>query len=107
TMNLGRSGADDPDAIAENWRRCESFLPRMPAKLSQVHGAAVATLTRRSASAPCVVADAAVTREPGVVCAILTADCLPVLVTDSAGSAVGVAHAGWRGLALGVLEATV
>jgi hypothetical protein len=53
------------------------------------------------------VADAAVTRERGVVCAVLTADCLPVLFADRAGRAVGIAHAGWRGLAAGVLEATI
>jgi len=70
-----------------------------------VHGAAVARLTCTTAPAPA--ADAAVTTERGVVCAILTADCLPVLFADRAGIAVGIAHAGWRGLAAGVLEATL
>ena len=106
TMNLGRRTDDDPAALAENLRRLAAYLPSMPVWLEQVHGTAVATL---GASAPAAspIADAAVTREPGVVCAVLIADCLPVLFASRAGTAVGVAHAGWRGLAAGVLEATV
>jgi YfiH family protein len=107
TMNLGRNSRDDGVALAENQRRFESFLPAKPARLDQVHGAAVATLRRAGPTAPSAVADAAVTRERSVVCAILTADCLPVLFADRTGTAVGVAHAGWRGLAAGVLEATI
>jgi len=105
TMNLARGGRDDPAALEENRRRFERFLPASPVRLAQVHGAAVATLQGATAASP--TADAAVTREVGVVCSVLTADCLPVLVADRAGSAVGVAHAGWRGLAAGVIEATV
>ena len=105
TMNLARGGRDDPAALDENRRRFERFLPALPVRLAQVHGAAVATLHGATAASP--TADAAVTREVGVVCSVLTADCLPVLVTDRAGSAVGIAHAGWRGLAAGVIEATV
>jgi polyphenol oxidase len=105
TMNLGRAGRDDPAALAENRRRFERFLPASPVPLAQVHGAAVAILDRTTTASP--TADSAVTRDAGVVCSVLTADCLPALVTDRAGSAVGVAHAGWRGLAAGVLEATV
>jgi hypothetical protein len=105
TMNLGRNSDDDPAALAENQRRFAAFLPGKPAWLRQVHGAAVARLTRTASAAP--VADAAVTTERGVVCAILTADCLPVLFADRAGTAVGIAHAGWRGLAAGVVEATL
>ena len=107
TMNLGRNGRDDASALAENQRRLKAFLPATPIWLDQVHGAAVATLTRDSAGMPTPVADAAVTRETGVVCAILTADCLPVLFADRTGTAVGIAHAGWRGLTAGVLEATI
>ena len=106
-MNLGRSGRDDASALAENRRRLTAFLPSPPVWLDQVHGTAVATLTRESAAMPAPVADAAVTRDRGVVCAILTADCLPVLFADGRGTAVGIAHAGWRGLAAGVLEATI
>ena len=107
TMNLGRSGRDDASAVAENQRRLKAYLPSPPVWLDQVHGTAVATLTRVSAGLPTPVADAAVTRECGVVCATLTADCLPVLFADRGGAAVGIAHAGWRGLAAGVLEATI
>jgi len=104
TMNLGR-GRDDAHAVAENRRRFERFLPSRPVPLAQVHGAAVATLERTTTISP--TADAAVTRESGVVCSVLTADCLPVLLADRTGAAVGIAHAGWRGLAAGVLETTV
>jgi YfiH family protein len=107
SMNLGRNSRDDPSALAENQRRFEAFLPAKPARLDQVHGTAVATLQRAGSTAPATVADAVVTRERGVVCAILTADCLPVLFADRSGTAVGIAHAGWRGLAAGVLEATI
>ena len=107
TMNLGRSVGDDAEALAENRRRLATHLPAAPTWLDQVHGATVATLTAASATLPSPIADAAVTRERGVVCAVLTADCLPVLFADREGHAVGVAHAGWRGLAAGVLEATI
>ena len=105
TMNLARGGRDDPAALAENRRRLERFLPAPPVPLAQVHGAAVAILDRATTASP--TADAAVTRERGVVCAVLTADCMPVVITDRGGTAVGIAHAGWRGLAAGVLEATI
>ena len=106
-MNLGRKGRDDAAALAENRRRLTEFLPSPPVWLDQVHGTVVATLTREAATLPAPVADAAVTCERDVVCAILTADCLPVLFADRTGVAVGIAHAGWRGLAAGVLEATI
>ena len=105
TMNLARGGRDDAAALAENRRRFERFLPAPPVPLAQVHGATVAVLDRATTASP--TADAAVTRERGTVCAVLTADCMPVVVTDLRGSAVGIAHAGWRGIAGGVLEATV
>jgi hypothetical protein len=115
TMNLGfatpaRTTGDAPSAIAENRRRLDGFLPSPPVWLDQVHGTTVATIDGANAIAARAVppvADAAVTRERGVVCAVLTADCLPVLFADRAARAVGIAHAGWRGLAAGVLEATV
>jgi len=105
TMNLARGGGDDPAARAENRRRFERFLPAAPVPLAQVHGTGVAILDRATTASP--VADAAVSRERGVVCAVLTADCMPVIVTDRNANAVGIAHAGWRGLAAGVLEATI
>lgn len=115
TMNLGlagatRSGIDAPEAVAHNRRRLDAFLPSPPIWLDQVHGADVVVLDTASvatARRQPPVADAAVTRERGIVCAVLTADCLPVLFADRRGRAVGIAHAGWRGLAAGVLGATV
>ena len=72
--------------------------------MNQVHGSRVVDAAVESAA---IAADASVSREPGVVCAVLTADCLPLLICDRQGERVAAAHAGWRGLAAGVLEATV
>ena len=115
SLNLGlfgavRDGVDTPAAVAQNRRRLEAFLPSPPVWLDQTHGAKVAVLDPASAAALralAPVADAAVTRDGGIVCAVLTADCLPVVFADRQGRAVGIAHAGWRGLAAGVLAATV
>lgn len=106
SLNLGDHVGDAPDAVARNRRalREAAALPAEPAWLRQVHGIRVADL---DAGAPAGEADAAVARRPGRVCAILAADCLPVLFADAEGGAVGAAHAGWRGLGLGVLEATL
>jgi hypothetical protein len=106
SMNLARHSGDDPRAVAENRRRLEAFLPSPPIWLEQVHGVAVAVLDRVAPTAR-IIADGAVTRTPGIVVAVQTADCLPVLFADRNGTAVGIAHAGWRGLAAGVLEATL
>lgn len=106
TMNLGRLAGEAAEALTENRRRLAAFLPAEPRWMHQVHGTAVAILSATREPVP-IVADAAITRETGVVCAVLTADCLPVLFADRHASAVGVAHAGWRGLASGVLERTV
>jgi hypothetical protein len=103
--NLATHVGDDAAAVAAN-RRClreTLHLPAEPAWLEQVHGTAVAVLPRIDAGP----ADAAVTFTPGHVCAVLVADCLPVFLASRAGDRVGVAHAGWRGLAAGVIEATV
>jgi YfiH family protein len=100
---------DTAEAVIENRRRLRALLdlPTEPAWLEQVHGADVADLDRQDMRVDMRVrADAAVTRQPGRVCAILVADCMPVLFATRDGSAVGAAHAGWRGLASGVLEAT-
>lgn len=104
SLNLGDHVGDDPANVAENRARLRSVLPADPVWLKQVHGTRciVADSAPRDA-----VADAAVTRAPNVVCAVLTADCLPVLLCDDEASVVGIAHAGWRGLAAGVIEATV
>ena len=92
-------------AIDVPGERLRAALPSDPVWLSQVHGNACVEIDRLRDSTPA--ADAVVTRTPGVAIAVRTADCLPVLFGDRAGTVVGVAHAGWRGLAAGVLEATV
>lgn len=102
----GDAAQDALRAIAENRRRVQAFLPSAPAWLEQVHGAEVAVVTSRRTTSP-PRADAAVTREAGVVLAVRVADCMPVLLANSGGEVIGIAHAGWRGLAAGVLENTV
>ena len=118
SLNLGAHVGDAGDAVAENRRRLRGRLglPAEPVWLQQVHGIEVADLDalrepgaagsglERAAGAR---ADAAVTRTRGRVCVIQVADCMPVLFAACDGSAVGAAHAGWRGLAGGVLEETV
>jgi len=104
SMNLATHVGDDPAAVAANRSLLRRVLPAEPRWLDQVHGIEVfedelATGTVR--------ADASVARTPGVVLAVMTADCLPILLTDRAGSVVGIAHAGWRGLVGGVIEATI
>lgn len=104
-FNLGARCGDDPDAVAENRRQLETALrlPSSPRWLKQVHGVDVAIEPGFDEPE----ADAAVTSKLGTVLAILTADCLPVVFAAKDGSEVAAAHAGWRGLAAGVLEATV
>jgi len=105
-LNLGTHVGDDPVAVAENRHRLAARLPAMPRWLDQVHGCAVATADG-IAGAGVPQADASIATTPGHVCAIMTADCLPVLLCDAAGTVVGAAHAGWRGLCDGVIEATL
>jgi polyphenol oxidase len=108
SLNLGAHVGDTPGAVAENRRRVRACLglPAEPAWLEQVHGTGVADLDARSEGTGAS-ADAVITRRPGRVCAVQVADCMPVLLAARDASAVAVAHAGWRGLAAGVLEATV
>lgn len=115
SLDLGPANLDSLDAasraaIVMNRRRVAAFLPTLPVWLEQVHGSTVATVDRSSldamrARAP--VADAAVTRLAEVPLAVRVADCLPVLLADDDGSVVAAAHAGWRGLSTGVLEAAI
>lgn len=105
SLNLGRSAGDDSAAVDENRRRFEAAIGVPTRYLSQVHGARVARLTHADTGS--IEADAAITTEPGLACTIMVADCLPVLFAAPRARAVGAAHAGWRGLAAGVLEATV
>ena len=104
SFNLGDHVDDHPADVAENRRRLRLHLPADPVWLKQVHGTTcvdAATVPNGTA------ADAAFARQPDTVCAILTADCLPILLCDETGSVVAAAHAGWRGLAAGITEATI
>jgi YfiH family protein len=104
-LNLGMHVGDDPEHVRQNRSLLRTFLPSEPVWLTQVHGARVVDAATIEEGA--LEADASITNQPGVVCAIQTADCLPVLFCDTRGVVVGAAHAGWRGLAGGVLENTV
>ncbi len=105
SFNLAAHVGDDESAVRENRRllRYCLELPAEPAWLEQVHGIGV-TVLPAAGRGP---ADAAVTHVPGAVCAVLVADCLPVILASRAGDRVGVAHAGWRGLAAGVIESAI
>lgn len=106
-FNLATHVGDEAIAVADNRAALRRMLPAEPVWLNQVHGTAVfhARAAQLLTSPP--IADACIATEPGVVCAVLSADCLPVLLCDVTGSVVGAAHAGWRGLAGGVLQHTV
>lgn len=106
---LPGDAVDDPAAVRENQRRFAAALGAQPVWLDQVHGADVVRLTAADLQPgrPHPQADASVSTEPGVACAVLVADCLPVLLCSANGRAVGAAHAGWRGLAAGVVEHTL
>jgi len=104
SFNLGDHVGDVPQAVARNRQRLASLLPSEPVWLQQVHGTEVAD----AGNTACLVqADASIARHHGTVCVVMTADCLPVLLCDEAGTVVGAAHAGWKGLAAGIIEATV
>ena len=102
-MNLGLGSGESPERVNANRARLASFLPAAPHWLRQVHGRTVVTLPLQG---PGPDADAALTTSTGVVCAVQVADCMPVLLCDSLGRGVAAAHAGWRGLAGGVLQET-
>src|SRR5512139_667767 len=104
SLNLGAHVGDAREAVLANRRRLREAagLPAEPQWLEQVHGIAVADLDQADCTR---LADAAVSSKPGCVCAVMAADCLPVVLASADGAVVGVAHAGWRGLAAGVIEA--
>ncbi|MBA5687522.1 peptidoglycan editing factor PgeF [Rugamonas apoptosis] len=114
-LNLGVHVNDTPAHVLQNRARLRAALPAEPAWLTQVHGTVVAGAAAVSAAqaagadscAGAPEADASIATAPAVVCAVMTADCLPVLFCDRAGTVVAAAHAGWRGLAGGVLGRTV
>jgi len=103
-MNLGLGSGDDPAIVTANRARLAKFLPQPPRWLRQVHGSRV--VVAEDVDAP-TDADGATAVTPGVVCAVLIADCMPVLIASCDGRGVGAAHAGWRGLAEGVIQNTV
>jgi len=105
-MNLASHVGDDPDHVRQNRSLLEDSLqlPSPPVWLEQVHGCEVAVADEQDAAISC---DASTTRRPGVVCAVLTADCLPLLLCKHDGSQVAAVHAGWRGLAAGIIEQTI
>ena len=109
SMNLRDGLGDDSAAVARNCARFEQALGARPLLLSQVHGTRVVRLREADAhtDAPPHEADAAITTEPGIACCVQVADCLPVLFAAPAACGVGAAHAGWRGLSGGVIEATL
>lgn len=105
SLNLGTNTADRREHVAENRRRLQTglALPEEPRWLRQVHG--VGVVAAEQVSRDVTEADAVWTARPGIVCAIQTADCLPVFLCDRDGGRVALIHAGWRGLAAGVIEA--
>jgi hypothetical protein len=109
SLNVATHVGDDPVAVRENRRRLHASLalPAEPRWLEQVHGTDILDADAADPRAIAARADAIVTRGAGVVCAIQVADCLPVLLASRDGGVLGAAHAGWRGLAAGVLERTV
>jgi YfiH family protein len=106
SLNLGDHVGDDPATVAANRERVCRRIGAQPVWLRQIHGARVIDAAGNTEPHP-PEADAALARQPGIACAVMTADCLPVLFCDIQGTVVAAAHAGWRGLLAGVLEATV
>ena len=109
-LNLGDHVGDDLASVSANRQQLIQALglTQSPQWLKQVHGTEVVELTQSSHNSAVIqTADASATQIPGLACVIMTADCLPVLFTNKKGTHVAAAHAGWRGLAAGVLEKTL
>ncbi|QJR15488.1 peptidoglycan editing factor PgeF [Usitatibacter palustris] len=106
TMNLGLSSGDDRERVSRNRLTVVGHLPEMPQWLAQHHGVTTVRLENLGAE-EVPRADAAITAIPGRVCAVLTADCMPLLLCNDTGTQVAVVHAGWRGMAAGVIESAV
>ena len=105
SFNLGGHVGDDPTRVEQNRALLRSFLPEDPSWLNQVHGTTVIDAGARRAGIP--EGDAVFTRQRANVCAILVADCLPILFCDREGTIVGLMHAGWRGLAADIIQRTI
>ena len=104
SFNLGLRSGDDESAVVANRMQLRRYLPQEPKWLRQVHGSRVVAADGMVETPE---ADASIARQPGTVCVVMIADCMPVLLCDEAASVVGIAHAGWRGLASGIVENTV
>ena len=104
SLNLSYSVGDDQKHVSKNRDLLREILPSSPLWVTQVHGN---KLVKAEDSAPTTKADALYTSNQRIVCSIMTADCLPVLITSTFGDEVAVAHAGWRGLAAGILKNTI
>jgi YfiH family protein len=104
SLNLGAHVNDDANAVAKNRQLLSSYLPSEPVWVNQVHGVEVIDAARSTCLQN---ADASFTTQANVVCVTMTADCLPVLLCDKAGTVVAAVHAGWRGLCVGAIEAAV
>ncbi|HXZ96975.1 MAG TPA: peptidoglycan editing factor PgeF [Burkholderiales bacterium] len=104
SFNLGDQVGDEPLVVRQNRELLRRFLPNEPNWLRQVHGTEVANADAKHRPAE---SDASIARKENNVCAVLSADCLPLLLCDSGGSVVAAAHCGWRGIATGIIEKTV
>ncbi|MBE9610350.1 peptidoglycan editing factor PgeF [Chitinilyticum piscinae] len=104
SLNLGDHVGDDPATVAANRAILNGMVAGTPRWLNQIHGT---TVVDAAGIEPKPNADASYSHTPNAVCVVMTADCLPVLFCDRAGTVVAAAHAGWRGLCNGVLEATL
>ena len=104
SLNLGTHVGDTPLVVARNRNALNTLLPSEPVWLEQVHGTRVANADAGNCHE---IADACIATQRGAVCVVMTADCLPILLCDTQGSVVAAVHAGWKGLAAGVIEATV
>lgn len=109
SLNLGDHVGDDPQKVLDNRLLVRELLPSDPIWLTQTHSTTVSTPSNRqqTSSEEFIRADASVTNLPNEVLAIMTADCLPILIASTDGTVVGAVHAGWRGLCAGVIENTV
>ena len=107
SLNLGYHVGDDAQVVADNRATLCGDAGIQPVWLNQVHGTQVIDSARVSVTDQPPEADGAFSRQAGIACVVMTADCLPVLFCDDAGTVVAVAHAGWRGLLAGVLEQTI
>jgi polyphenol oxidase len=103
SLNLGTHVGDAPLVVARNRNALNTLLPSEPVWLEQVHGTRVANADAANCRE---IADACIATQRGAVCVVMTADCLPILLCDTQGTVVAAVHAGWRGLAAGVIEAT-